>query len=174
MSATEVPDGLLEIEEEDERRAIIELLTRAYWMEIETVTNYIAASVSHDGGRGLAVRAALTTGVEEEVRLARSLGRRIQELQHGVVPGAEPFASDEQYPQPPRRSTDVARTIEAVVATETSAIRHYQRIMRATATLDADTNALALGILRDEQRHLRLFEAFLREYVESVGADSMA
>ena len=54
MSATEVPDGLLEIEEEDERRAIIELLTRAYWMEIETVTNYIAASVSHDGGRGLA------------------------------------------------------------------------------------------------------------------------
>jgi bacterioferritin len=163
MSVTEVPGDSLDEAVEDPRRDIIRLLTRAYWMEIETVTSYIAASVGQDGGRALAVRAALAEGVEEEVEHARALGRRIQELQHGVVPGAEPLDSDDEYPQPPppARPIDVATMIEAIVATETSAIRHYQRIMRATANLDADTNALALGILRDEQRHLRLFESYL-------------
>jgi bacterioferritin len=168
MSVTEVPGDSLDETVEDAHRDIIRLLTRAYWMEIETVTSYIAASVGHDGGRALAVRAALTEGVEEEVEHARALGRRIQELQHGDVPGAEPLDSDAEYPQSPpaARPTDVATMIEAIVATETSAIRHYQRIMRATADLDADTNALALGILRDEQRHLRLFESYLRDYAK--------
>src|SRR6202044_74262 len=97
----EVPGSSLDEDAEDPHLDIIKLLTRAYWMEIETVTSYIAASVGHDGGRALAIRAALTEGVEEEVKHARALGRRIQELQHGVFPGAEPFAGDDEYPQPP-------------------------------------------------------------------------
>jgi len=169
MSATAVPDDLLENEPEDGRAIIVELLTRAYWMEIETVTNYIAASMSSYGGRALAVRAALTAGVDEEVEHARALGRRILELQHGLVPGAEPFSSDDEHPQPPGRPADAdadahaAAIIEGVLATETSAIRHYQRIMRASAHIDEDTNALALAILADERRHLLLFEGLLRE-----------
>jgi bacterioferritin len=53
--------------------------------------------------------------------------------------------------------------IEAVIATESSAIRHYRRIMDATERLDQDTSSLVGSILRDEQRHLRLFEGYLRE-----------
>lgn len=34
---------------EQYRSQIIELLTTAYWMEIETITNYIANSVHLDG-----------------------------------------------------------------------------------------------------------------------------
>ncbi len=106
---------------------------------------------------------ALREGVEEEVGHARTLGRRIQEL-HGVVPGGEGLASDDQYPQPFGRQADAEAMIEAVVATETSAIRHYLRIMRVTRDIDQDTNDLVLTILRDEQRHLRLFEGYLREF----------
>lgn len=172
MSVTETPDGSLSTELEDERLAIVELLTRAYWMEIDTVMNYIAASMSEEGARGLAVRAALKDGVEEEVGHARALGRRIQEL-HGLVPGVGALAGDEEHPQPFGRQADVATMIEAVVATETSAVRHYMRIMRATAQIDEDTNALALAILRDEQRHLRLFQGYLRDFAESADADSV-
>ncbi|HEY5317556.1 MAG TPA: ferritin-like domain-containing protein [Solirubrobacteraceae bacterium] len=174
MAVTEVSDEALAQEAlQAERRAIVELLTRAYWMEIETVMNYIAASMSQVGAGGLAVTAALTEGVDEEVEHARAIGRRIHELQHGVIPGTEPFAGDDQYPQPAARPADLATMIEAVVAAETSAVRHYQRIIRATAQIDEDTNALVLGILRDEQRHLRRFEGYLREYGESAGADSI-
>ncbi|HWF73000.1 MAG TPA: ferritin-like domain-containing protein [Solirubrobacteraceae bacterium] len=163
MAVAGVPDGFLEGEQdEDQQRAILELLTRAYWMEIETVMNYIAASIGQDGGGGLAVRTALKEGVEEEVEHARALGRRIQEL-HGVVPDDGGLAAGEEQRQPLGRQTDVTSTIEAVVATETSAIRHYLRIMHLSARFDADTSALALNILRDEQRHLRLFEGYLRE-----------
>jgi bacterioferritin len=157
MAVTGLRGGLLD-EQGDQRGAIVELLTRAYWMEIETVMNYIAASIGRDGGHGLAVRAALQECVEEEVGHARALGRRIQEL-HGVVPAAG-FVAGEEYPQPLGRQTDLADVIAAVVATETSAIRHYVRIMRASAPVDEDTNTLALNVLRDEQRHLRLFEGF--------------
>jgi bacterioferritin len=138
--------------------AIVELLTQAYWMEIEMVMHYIAATTSHQGARNLAVTASLAAGVEEEVAHARALGRRIQEL-HSVAP----FTGGEQHPHPPVRPPDLATMIEAVIATESSAIRHYRRIMDATERLDQDTSSLVGSILRDEQRHLRLFEGYLRE-----------
>jgi bacterioferritin len=165
MSVTEAPGASQGTEGEDGRRAIVALLTQAYWMEIETVRSYLAASISHDGGPGQAVREALAKGVEEEVRHARTLGRRIHEL-GGVLAGAEGFASDEAYTQPLARRADIGAIIEAVVAAETSAIRHYLRIMRLTASVDEDTHALALEILCDEQRHLHLFEGYLLQYVD--------
>jgi bacterioferritin len=155
----EASNGFPEGELAAEQLAVLELLTRAYWMEIETVMNYIAATMSTVGARNLALTTALTEGVEEEVAHARALGRRIQEL-HGV----SPVPGGEQYAQGPARPSDTATMIEAVVATESSAIRHYQRIMRATSRIDQDTHALALSILRDEQRHLRLFEGYRHEF----------
>ncbi|HWC85844.1 MAG TPA: ferritin-like domain-containing protein [Solirubrobacteraceae bacterium] len=160
MTGTE--DGILGVDEEDQQRAVVELLTRAYWMEIETVMNYLAASMSQDGTRAVAVRAALARGVEEEVKHTLALGRRIQEL-HGVVPDDRALPSDAGYPHTLDRAADVRALVESVVAAEMGAVRHYSRIMRATARLDRDTHALALDILRDEQRHLRLFEGYLRE-----------
>jgi bacterioferritin len=163
MSLTQVPGDFETDLEDRQRRAIVELLTHAYWMEIETVTNYIAASMSEGGSHIMAVRAALAAGVEEEVEHARALGRRIQELR-GVVPGDEGLPGDTEYPQPPVRQPDVRAMIETVVATEMSAIRHYLRIIRATTEVDQHTNAIVLAILRDEQRHLKLFEGYLRQY----------
>jgi bacterioferritin len=161
MSVTRIPGGYVSERLEGEQRAIVEMLTRAYWMEIETVMNYLAASISQPGARALAVRTALREGVEEEV--GHALGRRIQEL-HGVVPGMSESTGEEEDLQPFSRQADLATMVEAVVATETGAIRHYMRIMRATREVDQQTNDLVLEILRDEQRHLRRFEDFLKEF----------
>lgn len=163
MTVTEAPGGFPGTEGGDDQLAIVALLTQAYWMEIETVRSYLAASIGRDGGRDQAVREALAEGVEEEVQHARTLGRRIQELQ-GVVRGAEGFADDGASPHPLGRHPDTRAMIEAVVATETSAIRQYLRIMRLTADIDQDTHALAVEILGDEKRHLQLYEGYLREY----------
>ena len=38
-------------EQREQREEIVELLTKAYWMEIETVMSYIASSVNPDGLR---------------------------------------------------------------------------------------------------------------------------
>jgi bacterioferritin len=43
--------GILSEEMKDDRDQLIELLSRAYWMEIETVMSYIANSINPDGVR---------------------------------------------------------------------------------------------------------------------------
>ena len=134
---------------------IVELLTQAYWMEIEMVTHYLAGSTP--GGAG-AVDAALARGIDDEVVHTQALGRRILQL-HGDLPDQGPT----QYGAPLGRQPDERAMLEALIAIELGAIRHYARIARATAGADADTHDLALRILEDERRHLRLFERFLRE-----------
>jgi hypothetical protein len=48
---------------------------------------------------------------------------------------------------------------------ETAAIEHYNRIIEQTDEVDPVTHDMVIDILRDEQRHRRLFEGYLREYV---------
>ena len=43
--------GILSPENEDKRDQLIEMLTKAYWMEIETVMSYVANSINPDGVR---------------------------------------------------------------------------------------------------------------------------
>ena len=43
--------GILSDEKTHEREQIIEALTKAYWMEIETVMSYITNSINPDGVR---------------------------------------------------------------------------------------------------------------------------
>jgi bacterioferritin len=167
MSVTAAPEGILDIGLERERREIVDLLTQAYWMEIEIVMNYIAASISHDGARGLKVKAALLEAVEEEVQHAQRVGRRIQEL-HSAVPPAGGLTIDHEYLQPPGRQSDVVAMLEAMVAAEMAAIHHYGRIKRAAGQVDRATYAIAAELLHDEQRHLRLFEGYLREYAPAA------
>jgi bacterioferritin len=159
MSVTDAPRIILDTE----RGEIADLLTQAYWMEVETVMNYIAASTSHDDARHLEIKSALTAGVEDEVEHAQRVGRRIQEL-YGVVLGAGNVSIELEHSLPPGRTGDLATIIETIVAAETAAIRHYAKIRRATARIDQATNAIAIEILRDEQRHLRAFESYRRRY----------
>jgi bacterioferritin len=155
--------GILSEEKKDDRDQLIELLTRAYWMEIETVMSYIANSINPDGVRAQEIIESLQEDVEEELGHARQFGARIKEL-YGVVPGSLDFNAEQSYLQPPDEQTDIVHVIKGVIEAESGAIEHYNRIIEFCEGRDPVTQDMVIDILRDEEGHRRLFEGFLREY----------
>jgi len=155
--------GIFDSANAEAREHVVELLCKAYWMEIETVMSYTAASVNLDGVRAQEVKESLGEDVEEELGHAQRFAARIKEL-YGVVPGSEEFAAEQSYLQPPEEQTDIVHVIRGVIKAETGAIEHYTKIVEETEGVDPVTQDMVIEILRDEQGHRRLFEGFLREY----------
>jgi bacterioferritin len=151
----------------EKRDEIIELLKKAYWMEIETVMSYIANSVNPDGVRAQEIRESLQEDIQEELGHAQQFADRIKEL-YGVVPGSENFTAEQDYLQPPGDQVDIVHVIKGVIEAEQGAIEHYSRVIEETDGVDPVTQDMVITILHDEQGHKRLFEGFLREY-EALG-----
>ena len=147
----------------EEREEIVAMLERAYWMEIETVANYIASSVNPDGVRAQEIKESLEEDIGEELGHAKLFAQRIKEL-YGVVPGSRDFEPKQSSLQPPSDQVDVVHVIRGVIDAERGAIEHYSRIIEKTDQIDPVTQDMVTEILHDEQGHLRLFEGFLREY----------
>jgi bacterioferritin len=163
MAVTASRRGILAEDQRAKREEIVDLLTEAYWMEIESVINYMACSVNPDGVRAQKVVEALAEDIQDEVGHARRFAQRIKEL-YGVVPGSLEFGASQRELQPPERQTDVVHVIKGVIAAESAAIDHYNRVIEAADRIDWVTQDLMIEILRDEEGHRRLFEGFLREY----------
>ena len=155
--------GILAPGKAEKRREILELLERAYWMEIETVMSYVASSVNPDGVRAQEIREALAEDIQEELGHAQQFANRIKEL-YGVVPGSSEFRAEQSYLEPPDDQTDIVHVIKGVIEAEMGAIEHYNRIIEASDGVDWVTQDMVIEILRDEEGHRRLFEGFLREY----------
>lgn len=151
------------IRDETKRKEIVDLLTRAYWMELETVQNYIAHSVNLDGVRAEEIKKSLAADITDEVNHAQQFGLRIKEL-YGVVPGSMQFKAEQRGLQPPADTTDVAAVIRGVIEAEQGAIDHYNRIIKACDGVDYVTQDMVTTILKDEEGHLRQFEGFMKEY----------
>jgi bacterioferritin len=155
--------GILDDDMKDDREQLIEMLQRAYWMEIETVMSYITNSINPDGVRAQEIIESLDQDIQEELGHAREFGARIKEL-YGVVPGSLDFKAGQSYLQPPGEQTDIVHVIKGVIEAESGAIEHYNRIIEFCEGRDPVTQDMVITILRDEEGHRRLFEGFLREY----------
>ena len=162
-TAAKASEGILGDDQTAKREEIIQLLTTAYWMEIETVMSYIANSVNPDGVRAQEIKESLEQDIQEELGHAQQYAQRIKEL-YGVVPGSEEFDAEQSYLQPPGDQVDIVHVIKGVIEAEAGAIEHYSRIIEFTDGIDPVTQDMVTAILHDEQGHLRLFEGFLREY----------
>ena len=163
METSSLDKGIFSGDASGTREEIVTLLTKAYWMEVETVMSYLAASTNLDGVRAQEIRESLAEDVEEELGHAKQFAARIKEL-YGVVPGSEDFQAEQSFLQPPDEQVDVVHVIRGVIKAETGAIEHYTRIIEVTDGVDPVTQDMVVAILRDEQGHRRLFEGFLREY----------
>jgi bacterioferritin len=163
MSTTTPQHGILSEEQQRDRDQIVQMLTKAYWMEIETVMSYLANSINPDGVRAQEIIESLKTDIQEELGHAEQFGQRIKEL-YGVVPGSLDFKAEQTYLQPPAQQTDIVHVIKGVIEAETGAIEHYNAVIEFTEGKDPVTNDMVIAILRDEEGHKRLFEGFLREY----------
>ena len=164
MAATRsAAQGILSDDKTEAREHIVDLLKKAYWMEIETVMSYVANSINPDGVRAQEIIESLQTDIQEELGHAQQFAARIKQL-YGVVPGSMEFAAEQTYLQPPDQQTDIVHVIKGVIEAETGAIEHYNLVIEETEGVDPVTNDMVIAVLRDEEGHRRLFEGYLREY----------
>jgi len=165
--AAAASQGILGDDMKADREQIVEMLVKAYFMELETVMSYITNSVNPDGIRAREIVESLETDIQEELGHAQQFAARIKEL-YGVVPGSQQFSAEQSFLQPPEDQTDIAHVIRGVIEAESGAIEHYNAVIEFTEGRDPVTQDLVIAILRDEEGHRRLFEGFLRE-VEGPG-----
>lgn len=148
------------------KQQIIDALKKSYFMELETVLNYLANSIHLDGVRAEAIKKALQADIQEELNHATQLGSRIKQL-GGSVPGSLGMHFEQKALQPPADSTDVVAVIRGVLAAEEEAISHYKAIIKMTEGEDYVTQDMVITLLADEEAHRQQFEGYLKEYTKS-------
>ena len=163
MTIPRMDRGILAEENREKREKIIEMLKKAYWMEMETVMSYTANSINPDGVLAQEIIEHLEEDIQEELGHAQQFAQRIKEL-WGVVPGSMEFKAEQSYLQPPEEQTDIVHVIEGVIEAEKGAIEFYGEIIDFTDGVDFVTQDMVIEVLHDEEGHLRLFEGFLREF----------
>jgi bacterioferritin len=151
-----------------ERDEIVELLTMAYWMEIETVMNYLAASANLNGVRAQVIADELRADVQAELGHAQRFAQRLRELD-AVVPGSAAFTASQESLNAAVDRSSLRDVIQGVLEAERAAIRHYRRLIEACEGVDYVTQDLAVTVLADEEAHRRAFEGYLREYESDRG-----
>ena len=147
----------------EKRTEIVENLIKSYWMEIETVINYISNSVNLDGVRAEEIKKSLAVDITEELGHAQTLAKRIKEV-GGIIPGSMDFKPEQNFLQSREDTTDVVSVIEGVIKAEEGAIEQYNKIIRLCDGVDYVTQDLVIGLLAMEESHRIEFKGFLKEY----------
>lgn len=145
------------------REEIVKELQKSYWMEIETVMNYISNSVNLDGVRAEEIKKSLAVDITEELTHAQTLAKRIKELD-GLVESSMQFKAEQKSLQTKADTTDVVSVIEGVIDAERGAIEQYNKIIKLCEGVDYVTQDMIIGLLAQEESHLREFRGFLKEY----------
>ncbi len=142
---------------------IIEGLKKSYWMEIETVINYISNSINLDGVRAEEIKKSLSVDIAEELLHAQTIAKRIKEL-GGEVPGSFDIKPSQKNLQPKEDTTDVTGVIEGVLEAEQGAIDNYNKIIKLCDGEDYVTQDICVRLLASEETHRSEFSGFLKEY----------
>lgn len=146
-----------------ENQDIIKELSKSYEMELETVQNYIAASVNLDGVRSDVIKKALAADVPTELLHAQQLANRIKTI-GGMVPGSMKLKREQNFLQPLDDTTDVVSVIKGVIEAENGAIAQYNKIIKLCDGRDYVTQDMCIELLASEEEHRREFIGFLKEY----------
>ena len=154
------------MDDQTKNQAIVQELIKSYFMELETVVNYIANSVNLDGVRAEEIKKSLSADVTEELNHATQLANRIKTID-GVIPGSMEFKPGQDSLQPPADTTDVVAVIKGVIDAEEAAIAQYEKLIRLCDGFDFVTQDMCITLLADEQQHRREFVGFLKEYEKS-------
>lgn len=142
---------------------IVEELIVSYAMELETVENYIAASVNLDGVRSEVIKKILQADVQEELTHAQALANRIKTI-GGTVPGSMSLKKCQKFLQPLKDTTDIVSVIKGVIEAEEAAIAQYKKVIKLCDGHDYVTQDMVIGLLSGEEDHRSEFIGFLKEY----------
>jgi len=149
--------------DESETDLIVKELVTSYWMELETVQNYLANSVNLVGVRAERIKDSLEADITEELGHAQQLAKRIHVI-GGRVPGSKKFPAAQENLQPPDDPSDVVTVIRGVIEAETGAMKQYIKIIKLCEGKDYATQDLCIKLLADEEQHRRDFLGYLVEY----------
>ena len=147
------------------KEQIIEVLRKAYNMELETVINYLSNSLHMEGVRADFIKQALAADIQGELGHATQLGNRIKQL-GGSIPGSISLKMTQKGLQPQDDTTDVVDVIRGVLTAEEEAIEHYRSIIKLTDGEDYVTQDLAITLMADEEGHRQQFQGYLKEYTK--------
>ena len=145
------------------KKVIIDNLITSYWMEIETVMNYISNSINLDGVRAEEIKKSLAIDITEEMTHAQRLAKRIKEV-GGIVPSSMEFKAAQKALQTKKDTTDVISVIEGVIEAENGAIAQYNKLIKMCDGSDYVTQDLCIQLLGMEESHKIEFQGFLKEY----------
>src|SRR3972149_372050 len=144
-------------------KEIVDNLIKSYWMEIETVMNYISNSINLDGVRAEEIKKSLAVDITEELGHAQSIAKRIKEV-GGRIPGSMDFKASQKDLQTLEDTTDVVSVIEGVIQAENGAIEQYNKLIKLCDGIDYVTQDLCIRLLGMEESHRIEFVGFLKEY----------
>ncbi len=144
----------------DKRQEIVELLTRAYRMEMETVMSYLANATNSStwhprrrDRRGAPRRRAGGARPRAQIRRADQGAVRHDARLAASSPPSRPTSSRLED------TTDVVTVIKGVIEAEAGAIEHYTRIIEVCDGVDWATQDMVIDVLRDEEGHMRTLRA---------------
>ena len=109
MTTRNAAQGILADDNAESAEQIVELLKKAYWMEIETVMSYITNSINPDGVRAQEIIESLQQDIQEELGHAQQFAERIKEL-YGVVPGLDGLHARADLPAAARPTRPTSST----------------------------------------------------------------
>lgn len=147
------------------REQTIAALQKSYAMELESVANYLAASVNPEGVVAEPIKQALAEDVMEELGHARKLAARIKQL-GGAAPSSAELKFNLSELAPQSRTEDVRQVVSSVIADETAACDQYRWITEFSEGKDPVTQDLCTKLLADEEAHRAKFVGFQAEFEE--------
>ena len=154
--------GILSEAQTAKREEILGLLRRAYWMEMETVMNYLANAEHLDGCarrrsprrcRRTSPRSSGTPAPSRAASRTSTAPRRVGRVHAGPAVPPAPGRPDRREDR--HRGRDRGRE---------GRHRALPAVIEACDGVDWATQDMVIEILRDEENHLRTFERYLSEY----------
>jgi bacterioferritin len=138
------------------RRQVFELITDAYWMELESVMRLTSCRLRRGQGKTDVVD-LVERLLDDEIAHARRLVWRIAQL-GGTVPEVKETVAEPLLPSAAEDAVDVVSLAVLVVRAANRALSHYERLADAARMVDPVTYELVLELLDDEGRHRDAFE----------------
>lgn len=141
-----------------------DLLTQAYYDEMESLMNYLAIGNNLETFDGVDLGEELLADVDEELDHAKAIAERLDVM--GVhVPGSFDFAPHQEELQPLEDHSDVVSVLKGSIKAEKEAQELYREIAElAFEQGDHPTYQLAVEHLEDEEHHQSEMEDLLVEF----------
>ena len=144
--------------------AIVEELTRVYWLEVEATINYIAISIDLDGIRAEEIKKSLATDIQAELTHAQELANRIKEIGGVEYPDRSLLNRNRHRFNRQKIPQTLFRRFMGLLRRKILPCDQYNKIIRMCDGIDYVTQDLCIKLLADEEKHRREFIGFLKEF----------